>query len=90
MRLLERMKKEWFMVGIVLAIGAAKLEPSVGVNGGKYRTVPDPTSELISESPGGDPGCRAASAPHTPSPPQCALGGFCKYFLFANPEETCD
>lgn len=26
------------MVGIVVAIGAAKLEPSVGVNGGKCRT----------------------------------------------------
>lgn len=35
MRLLERVRKEWFMVGIVVAIGAAKLEPSVGVNGGK-------------------------------------------------------
>nr|AAV80710.1 P7 isoform b [Mus musculus] len=34
MRLLERARKEWFMVGIVVAIGAAKLEPSVGVNGG--------------------------------------------------------
>lgn len=38
MRLLERVRKEWFMVGIVVAIGAAKLEPSVGVNGGKCRT----------------------------------------------------
>lgn len=38
MRLLERARKEWFMVGIVVAIGAAKLEPSVGVNGGKCRT----------------------------------------------------
>lgn len=38
MRLLERLRKEWFMVGIVVAIGAAKLEPSVGVNGGKCRT----------------------------------------------------
>lgn len=35
MRLLERMRKEWFMIGIVLAIAGAKLEPSIGVNGGK-------------------------------------------------------
>lgn len=35
MRLLERARKEWFMIGIVLAIAAAKLEPAVGVNGGK-------------------------------------------------------
>ncbi|XP_016045838.1 sodium/bile acid cotransporter 7 isoform X2 [Erinaceus europaeus] len=34
MRLLERVRKEWFMVGIVLVIAGAKLEPSVGVNGG--------------------------------------------------------
>uniref|UniRef100_A0A8C6RBP8 Solute carrier family 10 (sodium/bile acid cotransporter family), member 7 n=1 Tax=Nannospalax galili TaxID=1026970 RepID=A0A8C6RBP8_NANGA len=37
MRPLERMRKEWFMIGIVLAIGAAKLEPSVGVNGGPLK-----------------------------------------------------
>uniref|UniRef100_H0WZ10 Sodium/bile acid cotransporter n=1 Tax=Otolemur garnettii TaxID=30611 RepID=H0WZ10_OTOGA len=37
MRLLERMRKEWFMVGIVLAIAAAKLEPSIGVNGGPLK-----------------------------------------------------
>ncbi|XP_070360951.1 sodium/bile acid cotransporter 7 isoform X3 [Equus asinus] len=37
MRLLERMRKEWFMVGIVLAIAGAKLEPSVGVNGGPLK-----------------------------------------------------
>ncbi|XP_036744878.2 sodium/bile acid cotransporter 7 isoform X3 [Manis pentadactyla] len=37
MRLLERMRKEWFMMGIVLAIAGAKLEPSVGVNGGPLK-----------------------------------------------------
>uniref|UniRef100_A0A8C5YQE7 Sodium/bile acid cotransporter n=1 Tax=Marmota marmota marmota TaxID=9994 RepID=A0A8C5YQE7_MARMA len=37
MRLLERMRKEWFMVGIVLAIAGAKLKPSVGVNGGPLK-----------------------------------------------------
>ncbi|XP_031196243.1 sodium/bile acid cotransporter 7 isoform X3 [Mastomys coucha] len=37
MRLLERVRKEWFMVGIVVAIGAAKLKPSVGVNGGPLK-----------------------------------------------------
>ncbi|XP_055240087.1 sodium/bile acid cotransporter 7 isoform X4 [Gorilla gorilla gorilla] len=37
MRLLERMRKDWFMVGIVLAIAGAKLEPSIGVNGGPLK-----------------------------------------------------
>nr|XP_040149165.1 sodium/bile acid cotransporter 7 isoform X4 [Ictidomys tridecemlineatus] len=37
MRLLERMRKEWFMVGIVLAIAGAKLKPSVGVHGGPLK-----------------------------------------------------
>lgn len=39
------------MIGIVLAIAGAKLEPSVGVNGGKCCTsecsIAIPTSELI-------------------------------------------
>lgn len=37
MRLLERMRKEWFMIGIVLAIAGAKLQPSIGVNGGPLK-----------------------------------------------------
>ncbi|XP_003257827.1 sodium/bile acid cotransporter 7 isoform X2 [Nomascus leucogenys] len=37
MRLLERMRKDWFMVGIVLAIAGAKLQPSIGVNGGPLK-----------------------------------------------------
>ncbi|XP_006872340.1 PREDICTED: sodium/bile acid cotransporter 7 [Chrysochloris asiatica] len=37
MGLMERMRKEWFMFGIVLAIAGAKLEPSVGVNGGPLK-----------------------------------------------------
>ncbi|XP_055261203.1 sodium/bile acid cotransporter 7 isoform X3 [Moschus berezovskii] len=37
MRLLERMRKEWFLIGIVLAIAGAKLEPSIGVNGGPLK-----------------------------------------------------
>ncbi|XP_032102336.1 sodium/bile acid cotransporter 7 isoform X1 [Sapajus apella] len=37
MRLLERMRKDWFMIGIVLAIAGAKLEPSMGVNGGPLK-----------------------------------------------------
>lgn len=46
------------MVGIVVAIGAAKLEPSVGVNGGKCRTparcaAAAPASQLLGESAGG-------------------------------------
>lgn len=76
MRLLERARKEWFMVGIVVAIGAAKLEPSVGVNGGKCRTsagcsAPAPTSELVGESPGG----AAALAAAQPSVSQRERGG---------------
>ncbi|GAB5570467.1 sodium/bile acid cotransporter 7 isoform X1 [Prionailurus iriomotensis] len=31
------MRKEWFMIGIVLAIAGAKLEPSIGVNGGPLK-----------------------------------------------------
>lgn len=54
MRLLERARKEWFMVGIVVAIGAAKLEPSVGVNGGKCRTSARCAApQLLGESAGG-------------------------------------
>lgn len=52
MRLLERMRKEWFMIGIVLAIAGAKLKPSVGVNGGKSTSAgraAGPTSELAGE-----------------------------------------
>ncbi|GAB1293340.1 Sodium/bile acid cotransporter 7 [Apodemus speciosus] len=47
MRLLERLRKEWFMVGIVVAIGAAKLEPSVGVNGGMSSRIPGLTTHAI-------------------------------------------
>ncbi|XP_016083412.1 sodium/bile acid cotransporter 7 isoform X5 [Ornithorhynchus anatinus] len=37
MGLLDRMRKEWFMLGIVLVIAAAKLEPSVGVKAGPLK-----------------------------------------------------
>ncbi|XP_053559691.1 sodium/bile acid cotransporter 7 isoform X2 [Bombina bombina] len=37
MGLLERMKKEWFILGIILVIIAAKLEPSVGEKGGPLK-----------------------------------------------------
>ncbi|KAM4834113.1 sodium/bile acid cotransporter 7 isoform 2-T2 [Thomomys bottae] len=37
MRLAERLRKDWFLVGIVVAIAAAKLRPSVGVNGGPLK-----------------------------------------------------
>lgn len=47
MRLLERARKEWFMLGIVLAIAGAKLQPAVGVNGGKGAPLhAAPTSSL--------------------------------------------
>lgn len=35
MGLLERLRKEWFILGIVLVIAAARLEPAVGVKGGE-------------------------------------------------------
>uniref|UniRef100_A0A3B5ABP8 Uncharacterized protein n=1 Tax=Stegastes partitus TaxID=144197 RepID=A0A3B5ABP8_9TELE len=34
MGLLARLRKEWFMIGLVLVILSARLEPSVGVRGG--------------------------------------------------------
>lgn len=36
MGLLARARKEWFIVGIALAIATAKLAPSVGVKGGEF------------------------------------------------------
>lgn len=80
MRLLERVRKEWFMVGIVVAIGAAKLEPSVGVNGGKCRTSagcspPGPTSVLVGESPGGAAAPAAVQTFAASCPARCAHGG---------------
>lgn len=35
MGLLERLRKDWFIAGIVLVIAAARLEPAVGVKGGE-------------------------------------------------------
>uniref|UniRef100_A0A8C2SPD8 Sodium/bile acid cotransporter n=1 Tax=Coturnix japonica TaxID=93934 RepID=A0A8C2SPD8_COTJA len=37
MGLLERLRKEWFIAGIVLVIAAARLEPDVGVKGGPLK-----------------------------------------------------
>ncbi|XP_069636459.1 sodium/bile acid cotransporter 7 isoform X4 [Haliaeetus albicilla] len=37
MGLLERLRKEWFILGIVLVIAAARLEPAVGVKGGPLK-----------------------------------------------------
>uniref|UniRef100_A0A3B3T5M3 Solute carrier family 10 member 7 n=1 Tax=Paramormyrops kingsleyae TaxID=1676925 RepID=A0A3B3T5M3_9TELE len=37
MALLDRIRKEWFIIGIVLVISFAKLEPSVGVRGGPLK-----------------------------------------------------
>ncbi|XP_021251136.1 sodium/bile acid cotransporter 7 isoform X2 [Numida meleagris] len=37
MGLLERLRKEWFIAGIVLVIAAARLEPAVGVKGGPLK-----------------------------------------------------
>ncbi|XP_019377710.1 PREDICTED: sodium/bile acid cotransporter 7 isoform X2 [Gavialis gangeticus] len=37
MGLPERLRKEWFLLGIVLAIAAAKLQPAVGAKGGPLK-----------------------------------------------------
>ncbi|XP_074849332.1 sodium/bile acid cotransporter 7 isoform X4 [Carettochelys insculpta] len=37
MGLLERTRKEWFILGIVLVIAVAKLEPAVGAKGGPLK-----------------------------------------------------
>ncbi|XP_069832980.1 sodium/bile acid cotransporter 7 isoform X2 [Dendropsophus ebraccatus] len=37
MGLLERVRKEWFIVGIILVITAAKLEPAIGEKGGPLK-----------------------------------------------------
>ncbi|XP_031753856.1 sodium/bile acid cotransporter 7 isoform X2 [Xenopus tropicalis] len=37
MGLLERLRKEWFIVGIILVIAAAKLEPTIGGKGGPLK-----------------------------------------------------
>nr|XP_015200193.1 PREDICTED: sodium/bile acid cotransporter 7 isoform X2 [Lepisosteus oculatus] len=37
MGLFERVRKEWFIIGIVLVITFAKLEPSIGVKGGPLK-----------------------------------------------------
>lgn len=42
MGLLARIRKEWFIIGIVLVILAAKLQPSVGVRGGEWVGVWEP------------------------------------------------
>ncbi|XP_048365667.1 sodium/bile acid cotransporter 7 isoform X4 [Sphaerodactylus townsendi] len=34
MGMLDRLRKEWFILGIVLVIAVAKLEPAFGVKGG--------------------------------------------------------
>ncbi|KAK4819018.1 hypothetical protein QYF61_024134 [Mycteria americana] len=40
MGLLERLRKEWFILGIVLVIAVARLEPAVGVKGGESGRCP--------------------------------------------------
>ncbi|XP_072784813.1 sodium/bile acid cotransporter 7 isoform X8 [Taeniopygia guttata] len=37
MGLLERLRKEWFILGIALVIAVARLEPGVGVKGGPLK-----------------------------------------------------
>lgn len=46
MGLLERLRKEWFILGIVLAIAVARLEPAVGVKGGECGRCPAGSGSL--------------------------------------------
>ncbi|XP_053316741.1 sodium/bile acid cotransporter 7 isoform X2 [Spea bombifrons] len=48
MGLLERLKKEWFIIGIILVITAAKLQPSIGEKGGPLK--PEVTITYIAVS----------------------------------------
>nr|XP_014350538.1 PREDICTED: sodium/bile acid cotransporter 7-A-like isoform X1 [Latimeria chalumnae] len=48
MGLLDRIRKEWFIIGIVLVITLAKLEPSLGVKGGPLK--PEITVSYIAVS----------------------------------------
>ncbi|XP_072718223.1 sodium/bile acid cotransporter 7 isoform X2 [Ciconia boyciana] len=48
MGLLERLRKEWFILGIVLVIAVARLEPAVGVKGGPLK--PEVTITYIAVS----------------------------------------
>ncbi|XP_030047532.1 sodium/bile acid cotransporter 7 isoform X2 [Microcaecilia unicolor] len=48
MGLLDRIRKEWFILGIVLVIVAAKWEPSIGQKGGPL--VPEITITYIAVS----------------------------------------
>ncbi|XP_036407767.1 sodium/bile acid cotransporter 7 [Megalops cyprinoides] len=48
MALFDRIRKEWFIIGIVLVITFAKLEPSVGVKGGPLK--PEVTITYIAVS----------------------------------------
>lgn len=81
MGLLERLRKEWFILGIVLVIAVARLEPGVGVKGGECgRCAPAaaPGAPGTSATPGG----RAAPAPRPalprlrcfPAPSPCSAG----------------
>lgn len=40
MGVLATVRKEWFIIGIVLVILSAKVQPSIGVRGGEYVGLP--------------------------------------------------
>lgn len=44
MGMLDRLRKDWFILGIVLVITVAKLEPAFGVKGGKSAQEPVPVA----------------------------------------------
>lgn len=60
---LERLRKEWFILGIVLVIAVARLEPGVGVKGG----------ECGRPAPAGTPGTGQLPVPSRPCPRGPAL-----------------
>lgn len=53
MGLLERLRKEWFILGIVLVIAVARLEPAVGVKGGESGRCPAGDAFAPAASAGG-------------------------------------
>lgn len=64
MGLLERLRKEWFILGIVLVIAVARLEPAVGVKGGESGRCP--VGAALPQLLGGRCGGRLRGSPKPP------------------------
>lgn len=65
---LERLRKEWFILGIVLVIAVARLEPGVGVKGGECGRCA-PAARRGHREPPGLCQLPAAALPPHPVPP---------------------